>query len=228
MPSDGAAKRSDEQPLAELRAILLGPDRAAWESRRQRLDNPSRRAEDVAGVLAEAVRLRSRVHSDVKLRRALQPLLEEALQLSVQSNPRMLADALFPIFGKAIRKAITSELDGMLQSLSQTLEQSFSWRSLRWRWEAIRTGKPYTEIVLLRSLLYRVEQMFLIHRNSGLLLQHVAASSLPKAETKDPETVSGMLTAIQDFVRDSVSGAGSETLETIRMGEIEVVLAYGT
>jgi hypothetical protein len=227
MPTDGADK-----PLAELRAILLGPDRAAWEAMRQRLDNPSRRAEDVAGVLAEAVRLRSRGHSgshpDVKLRRALQPLLEEALQLSVQSNPRMLADALFPIFGKAIRKAITSELDGMLQSLSQTLEQSFSWRSVQWRWESLRTGKPYAEIVLLRSLLYRVEQVFLIHRQSGLLLQHAAAAPAETpAQTKDPEMVSGMLTAIQDFVRDSVSGAESENLETIRMGEIEVVLAYG-
>ncbi len=217
MPHDGADK-----PLAELRAILLGPDRAAWEMLRQRLDNPSRRAEDVAGVLAEAVRLRS--HPDIKLRRALQPLLEEALQLSVQSNPRMLADALFPIFGKAIRKAITSELDGMLQSLSQTLEQSVSWRSVRWRWEALRTGKPYAEIVVLRSLLYRVEQVFLIHRSSGLLLQHVAVTP---AETKDPEMVSGMLTAIQDFVRDSVSGAESENLDIVRMGEIEVVLAYG-
>src|SRR5271169_5880638 len=188
MPTDGATKRptSEDQPLAELRAILLGPDRAAWETMRQRLDDPSRRAEDVAAVLAEAVRLRS----DVKLRRALQPLLEEALQLSVQSNPRMLADALFPIFGKAIRKAITSELDGMLQSLSQTLERSFSWRSVEWRWESLRTGKPYAEIVVLRSLLYRVEQVFLIHRNSGLLLQH---ASLPSTGTKDPEMVSGML-----------------------------------
>ncbi len=35
-----------------------------------------------------------------------------------------------------------------------------------------------------------------------------------------------MLTAIQDFVRDSVSGADSN-LETVRMGDIEVVLAYG-
>src|SRR5580704_1877794 len=112
MPTDGATKRSSspdqplaDQPLAQLRAILLGPDRAAWETIRQRLDNPKRRAEDVAGVLAEAVRLRS----DIKLRRALQPLLEEALQLSVQSHPRMLADALFPIFGTAIRKAIASE-----------------------------------------------------------------------------------------------------------------------
>lgn len=221
MPTDGAAKRppSDDPPLAELRAILLGPDREAWESMRQRLDNPARRAEDVASVLADAVRLRS----DKKLRRALQPLLEEALQLSVQSNPRMLADALFPIFGKAIRKAIASELDGMLQSLSQTLEQRFSGRSLQWRWEAIRTGKPYAEIVLLRSLLYRVDQVFLIHRKTGLLLQHVTASS----DIKDPELISGMLTAIQDFVRDSVSGAEGENLETIRMGDIGVVLTYG-
>jgi outer membrane protein OmpA-like peptidoglycan-associated protein len=222
MPTEGADK-----PLAELRAILLGPDRAAWESMRQRLDNPSRRAEDVAGVLAEAVRLRARLHSDVKLRRALQPIIEEALQLSVQSNPRMLADALFPIFGKAIRKAITSELEGMLQSLSQTLEQSFSWRSLRWRWESFSTRKPYAEIVVLRSLLYRVEQVFLIHRNSGLLLQHVTAPiAEASVETKDPDLVSGMLTAIQDFVHDSVSGADSN-LETVRMGGIEVVLAYG-
>ncbi len=226
MPTDGATKRQspDDQAFAELRAILLGPDRQAWEAMRERLDNPTRRAEDVAGVLAEAVRLRS----DVKLRRALQPLLEEALQLSVQSNPRMLADALFPIFGKAIRKAITSELDGMLQSLSQTLEQRFSWRSLQWRWEAIRTGKPYAEIVVLRSLLYRVEQVFLIHRKSGLLLQHVAAPpSAGTGEAKDPEMVSGMLTAIQDFVHDSVSGAEDENLETVRMGEVGVVLAYG-
>src|ERR1700733_10668397 len=187
MPTDGAAKRppADDQPLTEVRAILLGPDRAAWDAMRQRLDNPARRAEDIASVLADAVRLRS----DAKLRRALQPLLEEALQLSVQSNPRMLADALFPIFGKAIRKAIASELDGMLQSLSQTLEQRFSWRSLQWRWEALRTGKRYAEIVVLRSLLYRVEQVFLIHRNSGLLLQHVVAPAAGETstKTKDPE-----------------------------------------
>src|SRR5215472_6661174 len=222
MPTDSAIGRlpSGDQRLAELRALLLGPDREAWDGLRQRLENPSRRAEDVAGVLAEAVRLRS----DYKLRRALQPLLEEALQLSVQSNPRMLADALFPIFGKAIRKAVTAELGGMLQSLSQTLEQSFSLRSLRWRWESIQTRKPYAEVVLLRSLLYRVEQVFLIHRHSGLLLEHVA---VPSAETKDPDTVSGMLTAIQDFVRDSVGGTEGDNLETVRMGEIGVMLAYG-
>ena len=204
MPTDGRAKRApqtaDDQPLAELRAILLGPDRERWARIRERLENPHRRAEDVASVLAEA------------------------LQVLVQRNPRMLAEVLSPLFGKAIRKAITAELDSMLESLSQTLEQGFSARSFKWRWEAIRTRRPYAEIVMLRSLLYRVEQVFLIHRKTGLLLQHVVA---PSTEAKDPEMVSGMLTAIQDFVRDSVSGAEGENLETVRMGDIAMVLAYG-
>src|SRR5258707_15843421 len=39
--------------------------------------------------------------------------------------------------------------------------------------------------------------------------------------------VSGMLTAIQDFVHDSVSGTEGENLETVRMGDIGVVLTYG-
>ncbi len=177
-------------------------------------------AEEVATVLADAVRLRT----DADLRGAVQPLVTEALVHSVQTNPRKVADALFPIFGQAIRKAITAELDGLLQSLTQTLEQRLSWRSLQWRWEGIRTRKPYAEIVLLRSLLYRVEQVFLIHRKSGLLLVHAVA---PDTETKDPDMVSGMLTAIQDFVRDSISGGDGGTLDNFRVGDVGVVLAYG-
>jgi OOP family OmpA-OmpF porin len=190
--------------LQELRSLLVGP-----------VD-----AEQVAGVLADAVRLRT----DSDFRRALQPAVTEALEHAVQTNPRMVADALFPIFGQAIRKAITAELDGLLQSLTQTLEQRLSWRSLQWRWEAIRTRKAYAEIVLLRSLLYRVEQVFLIHRKTGLLLVHAVA---PSIETKDPEMVSGMLTAIQDFVRDSISGTEGGTLDNVRVGDVGVVLAYG-
>jgi hypothetical protein len=99
------------------------------------------------------------------------------------------------------------------------LEQHLSWRSLQWRWESRRTGRPYAEIVVLRSLLYRVQQVFLIHRNTGLLLQCVTSPSAEGSQIRDPEMVSGMLTAIQDFVRDSVSGAEAENLEMVRMGE---------
>ncbi len=110
---------------------------------------------------------------DPQMTRALAPTVEEALTASVRRNPRPLADALFPIFGPAIRKAIAASLSSMLESLNQTIEHSLSWRALQWRITALRTGKPFAEIVLLNTLVYRVEQVFLIDRESGLLLQHV-------------------------------------------------------
>jgi outer membrane protein OmpA-like peptidoglycan-associated protein len=214
------ASASDQ--FAELCSILLAAERGELADLKRRMEDPERRAQEVAGVLAEAIKLRAA--GDKKLRNALQSTIEDALGIAVTRNPRMIASALYPIFGKAIRKAISAELDGMMQSLSQVLEQSFSLRSLQWRMEALRTRRPYAEIVLLRSLLYRVEQVFLIHRSTGLLLLHAESGS---TSVKDPEMVSGMLTAIQDFVRDVISGAESENLETVRMGDFTVVLAYG-
>ena len=207
MSTEGAGNHHGqaEDQFAELSAILLGTERGEIAELRRRLESPESRLEHVASVLVEAVKLRCA--GDNKLRKALQPAIEEAIGISVRKNPRMLAEALFPIFGKAIRRAIGAELDGMIQSLSQALEQSFSLRSLKWRLEALRTHKPYAEIVLLRSLLYRVEQVFLIHRKTGLLLVHAEKSA---AAMKDPEMVSGMLTAIQDFVRTPSRRRGRE------------------
>ncbi|MDZ4797356.1 MAG: OmpA family protein [Bryobacteraceae bacterium] len=206
--------------FAELKAILVEPERTQLQDLQRRFDDSSGRAEAVSQILPEAVRLGASRGN--QLRKALQPTIEEALNLSVKRNPRALAEALFPIFGKALRKAIAAELQATLQTLDHMLESSFSARSLRWRLEAIRTGKSYTEIVLLRSALYRVEQVFLIHRQTGLLLQHAVAGG---ETVKDPEMVSGMLTAIQDFVRDSFS-PGSEELDTVRTGDLTLVIAY--
>ena len=36
----------------------------------------------------------------------------------------------------------------------------------------------FAEVVLLNTLLYRVEQVFLIDRDSGILLQHVKAGTV--------------------------------------------------
>jgi outer membrane protein OmpA-like peptidoglycan-associated protein len=111
----------------------------------------------------------------------------------------------------------------MVESLNLIVESSFTMRSLHWRIEAARTGKSYGEIALLRSLLYRVEQVFLIHRKTGLLLQHVIADN---TVVRDPDMVSAMLTAIQDFVHDSF-GSGEDALETMRVGELSVWIQHG-
>ena len=213
--------RNDEK-LAELRALLVGPEQAQIDSLRQRLDDPSQRAQELAASLPDAIRLRA--GRDNKLRAALQPVLEEAMQTSIRKDKSVIADALYPVIGMAVRKAIARALQGMMESLNQALEQRFSLRSLRWRLEAYRTGKSYGEILLLHSLSYRVEQVFLIHRTTGLLLQHAVAEN---AVVKDADLVSGMLTAIQDFVSDSFDSAESEQLERMQVGEHSVWVQYG-
>ena len=78
--------------------------------------------------------------------------------------------------------------------------------------------------MLLHTLLYRVEQVFLIHRETGLLLQHVVAKGV---QTQDAEIVSGMLTAIQDFVHDSFGGDETESLDTVKVGELNLWIEAG-
>jgi OOP family OmpA-OmpF porin len=204
------------EQFAELRTLLVGPEQRQLRALQTRLDDPAARARDVSRVLPAAVELGT---NDPHLKRALAPTIEEAISASVRRNPRPLADALFPIIGPAIRKAIAATLSGMLESLNTTLEHSLSWRSLRWRLDARRTGRPFTEIVLLNTLVYRVEQVFLIHRPSGLLLQHVTAAG---TSAQDADMVSGMLTAIRDFVQDSFEVADDEGLQTLKVGELSV------
>ncbi len=199
--------------MAELRNLLLAPEQLQLRELQERLDNPSLLANDVSNVLPEAIVIRT--SRDRKVATALQPTIEESIKASVTKNPRVLVNALFPVMGPAIRKSIYSTILGMIQSFSQALEYSFSLRGIKWRLEALKTGKPFAEIVLLHTLVYQVEQVFLIHQKTALVLQHVVGK---EATVQDPDLVSGMLTAIQDFVRDSFGAEQDETLETLQVG----------
>jgi outer membrane protein OmpA-like peptidoglycan-associated protein len=129
------------------------------------------------------------------------------------------------VLGPAIRKAIAEALSELVFSINRALEHGLSPRGLRWRLEAWRTGVPYAQIVLRHALVYRVEQVFLIHRDTGLLLAHAVAPALPAS---DGDLISGMLTAIRDFVADSFSRereAGG--LRRFSVGELTVLVEQG-
>lgn len=223
-PTDEAwrSAESRDEHLAELRQLLIGREQVQLEQLQQRMDDPALRAEEMSEFVAEAISLRAR--RDQSVQRALHPIVEEALRISVERNPHMLATSLFPIIGEAVRKAVAHALRGMVESLNTVLERSFSWESVKWRVEALRTGKSFGEIALTRSLRYRVEQVFLIHRETGLLLQHVATD---KKVLQDKDLISGMLTGVGDFVRDSFTGDSKGELETMQVGGYTVWPVHG-
>jgi OOP family OmpA-OmpF porin len=202
---------------------LFAPEQARLRNLQERLDNFGLDAENVSRVLPDALNLRSK--RDNKLTNALMPAVEDAIGISVKKNPQRLVDAIFPVMGPAIRKAIANTFSEMVESLNKTLEYSISLKGLKWRFEALRTGKSFAEVVLSHTLLYRVEQVFLIHRETGLLLQHVEAGV---GAVQDVEMVSGMLTAIQDFVHDSFGGQETDGLDLMHVGERTVWIERGS
>ncbi len=206
-----------------VRKLLLGEELKRLNQLQERINDPKLLAQDLSQALPEAVIIRSR--KDRQLREALSPTIGDVLKDSVQKNPTALADAIFPAMGPAIRKSITSTIRHMVQSLSRTIDQSFSWRGLKWRLEALRKKKSFSEVVLLHTLIYRVEHVFLIHKKTGLLLQHVSTDA---PVTKEVDMVSSMLTAIQDFVQDSLELQKDEGIETMHVGDFTVYIENGS
>jgi OOP family OmpA-OmpF porin len=212
--------------MAELRRLLIEPEQKQINNIIERLNNPRLRAREMSRNLTEAVRLRSA--EDDSLTEALAPTVVTAFHSSVKKDPRPVAEAISPLMGPAIRRAISAALNAMVQAFDQALKYSLSWQGLKWRIEALRTGKSFAEVVLLHTLVYRVEQVFLIHKESGVLLQHIAA---PAVETQDADIVSGMLTAIQEairnFARDSFGSAQEEQIDILNLGDREVWFEAG-
>jgi len=221
---DEASLEPDAQAYLELRQLILAPEQEALERLHQRVDDPASRTEDVGSVVAEAIQLRRKQGGDEALSVALAPTIETALRESVRKDPGTLADALFPVMGPAIRRSILETLRSFLESFNQVLDQSLSVKGLKWRLEAFRTGRSFTEVALLHSLVFRVEQVFLIHKKTGLPIGHAVASAVAM---QDPSLVSGMLSAIQDFVRDSFHAAQGQGINRMNVGDMDVWIEEG-
>ena len=107
-PGTGAERGDEERALDELRELLVGDQREKIDRLQQRIDDPEEKLKTVSEVLPEAVRLRG--ERDDKLTRAMAPSIDEVIRESVKRRPKVLADALFPVMGPAIRKSIVDTL----------------------------------------------------------------------------------------------------------------------
>ena len=214
--------------MQQLRDLLvapaIAPEREEVKQLREEVRASRLDPRQLAAALPEAARLSGA--DGTRLADALSPVLDRAIEVSIENNPQPMIDAIFPIIGPAIRKAVSDALAKAVSGLNETLEHSLSPQSIRWRLEAKRTGKTFAEVLMLKTLRYRVEQVFLIHAETGLLLHHVVA---PGVSARDADLVSGMLTAVTDFVRDSFTsdedaGAG---LQKLRVGGTSVWVERG-
>ena len=188
-----------------LRQLLLGAEQERLQRHAQRLDaleaDERLLPEHLPEILDEARRRRG----DERIAQALASPVAHSLGAAVRDNRQTIVDALFPIIGPAIRKAIAEALRDFAEGFNRALESSLTPRGLRWRVEAWRSGMPYAQVVLRHTLKFRLDHLFLIERESGLVLHRESA----------PERADLDADAIGDFVRDSVAQEGSLASATV-------------
>jgi OOP family OmpA-OmpF porin len=239
-PSDGAARVPDaalrelpappDRPARdaprptrwqELRTLLLGPEHERLTRVERKLDDPHLHVDDVSQVLPAAIERRA---GDRELGDALGPVVSEAIKVSVRRDPQPLVDAIFPVIGPAIRRSIASAFSELVQSINTTVEHSFTPQGLAWRFEAMRTGRSFGEVVLSHSLVYRVEQLFLVHHETGLLIAHHSA---PGVKSLSPEMMAAMLTAIGDFAHDTLEHSREDGVDAVNWGALTLMSEKG-
>ncbi len=202
-----------DQRFLELKADINRETQRTLDELNARLD-PTQRIKDTAAILPDSIVVAAKAGDH--LANSMNEPMEGCIRSLIRKDPDQFADALFPVMGPAIRKSINETLKAFLQSMNQIIEQSMSPESLRWRLEAKRCGVPFSEIVLKETLIYRVDEVFLIQPGSGLVFDYV---SHPNVKPRDSDAISAMLTAIKDFSQDSFSGESGETLNTVEFGE---------
>jgi OOP family OmpA-OmpF porin len=214
-------KQADEGALLDqLRRELMGSEQRRIQDMEEVLRDPERLAERVSRVLPAAVKSSSA--QGTQLAWALRPALESSIRETVRTRREEFAEAIAPIIGPSIARAMKTAIAEMLERITQALAVRFSVQSVRWRVEALRTGRSFAEIVFLRTLVFQVEQVLLVDRESGLLLCHVTG---PGVAPQQPARVSALLTAINAFSREALDV--QHGLDRIEVGELSVWIESG-
>ena len=207
-----------------LRQLLLEQERDRLDALQDSVRKATARFDRVPDLLADDIESSMREGKRSRLANVLSEATADSLEIAVRRRPHAVVQAVYPIIGPAIRRSLSDALRQMADDLDRALSDTFSPRALLWRWEAWRSGTPYAQVMLRHTTRYQVEHLFLIAPESGLLLGHLTASGLPAL---DADAVAGMFTAIQQFVRDSVTvdedggGIGSATVGGYRLAVSE-------
>ena len=176
----------------------------------------------VSPVLIPLISARVRDSRD-EFAEAVAPVIGPAIRHQIRDARQDIIDSLYPLIGQIISKAISESFRELTRNIDARLRQQLNFRTSFNRLIARFKGVSEAEAVLRDALPYSVQHIFLIHHQNGLLLTHLSAT---EGQADDLDLISGMLTAIRDFVKDSF-GAGEGELEEITHGDQRILLESG-
>ena len=208
-PAHAGDTGNPQQPQADpslenLRDILFGRYRRQIAELEAELDDLERRVTDEDALIA-----------------MIAPVLGDAIRRKIRDAREEMIEALYPVIGQAVVRAVSEAIRDLARTVDAQMRTSLGPRALWRRLQARIRGVSGAEIALRESLPFEVAEVFLVHRETGLLLYHV---SRDPAGSPDSDLISGMLTAIRDFVQDAFGRGEEGQLDEIQYGERRILI----
>jgi len=139
-----------------------------------------------------------------------------AISKGIADNKETMIDALYPIMGGMISKYVTQAIKEMMETINKKIENGLSVENYKRKVKAKLSGVSETEILLEESSSSVISSLFVIHKESSLL---IAEAHLEDKEIDDAHMVASMASAIKDFINDWIKNNES-------YNEVQI-LSYG-
>lgn len=193
--------------LDDLRAIVAGPDRQRMAALEARIADVEHRTGDHEALVA-----------------AVSPILSDAIRRQVREDRDAMVESLYPLIGQLISRAVAESIRDLARTIDRRMRTSFSPAYLLRRARARARGVSDAELMLRDALPFRVTELFLIHRESGLLLLHLPSGAPAGEDSDNADLISGMLTAIRDFAQDAFGRGQEGGLDEIQYGNRRILI----
>jgi outer membrane protein OmpA-like peptidoglycan-associated protein len=158
-----------------------------------------------------------------RLAAVMAPIVVACIRTEIQNSRDLMVDALYPITGRLVAAAVRSAFRDLIETLNAKVDQSLSIDLWKTRLKAKLTGRSEAEIILEQNVPLRIDEIFLIHRATGLLIARESANDDTDGET-DRDIVASILTAIMAFVRDAFDSSGESELNSFSFGDSQLYL----
>lgn len=228
--------------LEQIKSILLAEERNAMgevsEKVRELLDNIDDIQQKIGTVDTQVNELladwsnpntfeaRISPHVDAKiaqLRSKFQqyfgPQVKETVKHEITNSKDEFIETLYPMMGKMVSKYVRQQLEVAIETTTERVGNIFSF--LWWKNQFL--GRKPAEMIAEGRFPVRIEEVFIIQQQSGLLL-----GTYSKNNTLDLDMIGGMLTAIKGFHAsvqnvDSMNGEAA-SLEAIEYADKKILI----
>lgn len=206
-------KKDEDLQLDIIKRILLEKDRAEIEELKAILHEKEALKVHVAPIIEDRLDLMKQNFPE-----EYGEILDKQIAEKLEKSKDELLNLIYPMMGQMVKKFVVQQMQILKDKVDNSVKSTFSAKRWKSRFKAAFLGVKESDVVLSDAADSRMEEIYVIQRDSGLLL-----GSFSLNNTLDQDMIAAMLTAIKAFMEDAFQKE-KQHLETVDYGEYKIFI----